>query len=193
MNSIFFIISIILNIILVIFLFFKTALNDILKEWCLDKRKDKREARERLINLRTSLVKLSALSPLLIVLLPAHFGKETQSQWEGALKEFTKESEDITKDEILFPNDIRILLKEFHERFGKAIVEVSTNFMYKTGLIGEDSALQLSNQAVATDLTKRLKELSHEISSSVLQIIERVEHELQKILQRKKKSSLKIK
>jgi hypothetical protein len=54
--------------------------------------------------------------------------------------------------------------------------------MYKTGLIGKDSALQLSDRAIITDLSKRLKDLSDEISLSVLQIVERVEHELQKIL-----------
>ena len=47
------IISIILNIVFAILLFFKSALNDILKDWWLEKKKKKEKAIERLIEFKT--------------------------------------------------------------------------------------------------------------------------------------------
>lgn len=160
MQTVILISSIILNFILAMLLFFKSALNDILKEWWLDKRTIKRENRDRLIELRSRLVKLSGLSPLLLIQSAIHqyekdpYMKEKfKSQWNSTLKAWGEENEYISKNEILFPNDIRILLREFQEKFAKATVEVITSLIYK----------------------ERMLELTQEVSSSVSQIIEKVD------------------
>ena len=47
------IISIVLNIIFVLLLFFKSALNDILKDWWIDRKKKKEEGIKKLIDFKT--------------------------------------------------------------------------------------------------------------------------------------------
>jgi len=137
MQTAIFFASIILNIFLIFSLFFKSALNDILKEWWIEKRKMKRKTREHLIELRANLLKLSTLSPLLLIQSAAHMNEKDpimkgkwKSQWDSTLKAWGQANEDISKNEILFPNDIRTFLKDFQEKMGKAATEVIANLIY---------------------------------------------------------------
>lgn len=163
MKTSFFVISIVLNILLIILLFFKSALNDILKEWWIDKRKVAKEAKGRLINLRANLLKLLTLSPLLLIQTAVHINekdpiakKQLKFQWDNTLKAWELANETITKDEILFPSDIRIPLKEFQEKMGNATTEIFKKPMYK----------------------ERLLEITQEISSSISKIIVKVDYYL---------------
>jgi len=160
MQTAIFMASIIGNVVLIILFIFKSALNDILKEWWMNKRKVVRENRERLIELRANLLKLSSLSPLLLIQSAVLnnekdpiMKKQLKDQWDSFLREWKLANEDILKKEILFSNDIRLLLKEFSEKWGKAITEVIISPIYK----------------------ERLLKLTEEISSSVSKIIGEVD------------------
>lgn len=160
MQTTIFMVSIIGNVVLIILFIFKSALNDILKEWWMNKRKVVRENRERLIELRANLLKLSSLSPLLLIQSAVLnnekdpiIKKQLKDQWDSFLREWKQVNEDILKKEILFSNDIRLLLKEFSEKWGKAITEVIISPIYK----------------------ERLLKLTQEISSSVSKIIGEVD------------------
>lgn len=126
----------------------------------MNKRKVVRENRERLIELRANLLKLSSLSPLLLIQSAVLnnekdpiIKKQLKDQWDSFLREWKQVNEDILKKEILFSNDIRLLLKEFSEKWGKAITEVIISPIYK----------------------ERLLKLTQEISSSVSKIIGEVD------------------
>lgn len=126
----------------------------------MNKRKVVRENRERLIELRANLLKLSSLSPLLLIQSAVLnnekdpiIKKQLKDQWDSFLREWKQVNEDILKKEILFSSDIRLLLKEFSEKWGKAITEVIISPIYK----------------------ERLLKLTQEISSSVSKIIGEVD------------------
>src|SRR4030067_2703121 len=59
-------ISIIVNITLVLLLFFRSALNDILKDWWIDRKEKKEAAIQRLIEFKTNFSILQVQSLLLI-------------------------------------------------------------------------------------------------------------------------------
>ncbi|MBC2703098.1 hypothetical protein [Desulfobacula sp.] len=148
------IISVILNIILVLLVFFKTALNEILKEWWQDKRNSQKELKERLITLRSTLLELSNTSTLLLILTAAkknekdiEVQKMYKEKWDNALSTYGELTDFITKNLPYYPIKVRKQYEEFESEMQKATGEVLTALMYKEKLleITENLTLIITN------------------------------------------------
>jgi hypothetical protein len=163
MELILLIISVAVNILFAFLLFFRSVLNDILKEWWLEKRKARKESKERLVTLRSNLLKLSNASSLLLILTATHQIKgdpevkqQMKVQWDSAAKSYGEIREAIVKDEPLLPNDLREGYKDFEAEMQKATKEVLNSLMYK----------------------ERLLEITQNVNSKITSIIERVDKHL---------------
>jgi hypothetical protein len=157
------IISVAVNLILALSLFFRSALNDIVKEWWAEKRKARKESKERLVVLRSNLLKLSNTSSLLLILTATNqietdpvVKQQMKSHWDSAVKSYGQIREAIIKDDPLLPNDIRREYREFEAEMQKATKEVLTALTYK----------------------ERLLEITEEVTSRITAIIESVDKHL---------------
>jgi hypothetical protein len=134
--------SIILNIILFFLLLFKSALNDILKEWWSDKRNAKKEYRDRLSMLRSNLTKLSG-SLVMVLIAMALRRVETdpeilemlESQYKNNLEIYKEINDLINKDYIHYPNNIRELINRFSQKTANDLVEVNKKQIHREFLL----------------------------------------------------------
>lgn len=163
MELILLIISVAVNILLAFLVFFRSALNDIIKEWWLEKRKTRKESKDRLVALRSNLVKLSNSSSLLLILTATNeietdpvMRQQMKPQWGSAAKSYGEIREAIIRDEALLPNDLRQGWKEFKAEMQKAGKEVLNSLMYK----------------------ERLLEITQNVTSKITSIIENVDKHL---------------
>jgi hypothetical protein len=163
MELILLIISVAVNILLAFLVFFRSALNDIIKEWWLEKRKTRKESKDRLVALRSNLVKLSNSSSLLLILTATNeietdpvMRQQMKPQWGSAAKSYGEIREAIIRDEALLPNDLRQGWKEFEAEMQKAGKEVLNSLMYK----------------------ERLLEITQNVTSKITSIIENVDKHL---------------
>lgn len=161
-----FIISLIINIFLAILLlvtfFFKSAINDILKEWWLERRKKINKKTEKLIELRSNLSKIERVSSILLVSLAVEKNpnmkiskEETKKQIINKTKELGQINDLILKNEPYFPESIRKLYKKYKEKYGQ--------FIEKIFISGE--------RIYREDLLEMLKE-EEEIINSIIKEIE---------------------
>jgi len=142
MKNLVLIISLILNLILAPILFFKSALNEIVKEWWKEKRKRKIESRNHLVELRKRLIRIQNWSHLMLINQasikyitdPIAKAKLTTSH-EEIKKEWGEANRYILDNEIHYPEDIKKLYKEYSEKLGKALAETITGVMYKERLL----------------------------------------------------------
>ena len=163
MELILLIISVAVNILLAFLVFFRSALNDIVKEWWLEKRKTRKESKDRLVALRSNLVKLSNSSSLLLILTATNqietdpvMRQQMKLQWDSAAKSYGEIREAIIRDEPLLPNDLRQGWKEFEAEMQKAGKEALNSLMYK----------------------ERLLEITQNVTSKITSIIENVDKHL---------------
>jgi len=149
--------SVFLNVILFLLVFFKSALNDILKHWWIEKQKAKKEFKECLIELRTNLYKLQSSSTLLIIAMALRRiekNPETKAmlddQYKNNLKVYGEVSNNMLKNEMFFPEDIREQIKQFQKNIGELTVEVNTKDMYKDRLLEINSEIVSGGTAIMT-------------------------------------------
>ena len=165
MDITFLYISIVLNIILIVVIFFKSALNDILKEWWINKQKEKKETIQHLAQLKTNLTKLSGLIPLIFVrtaqltsgqILNPNSKDYLQNQLKENNLNLGKINEDILANEIYYPIDIKNSLQDFSKNIAEFIQEIFTTQIYK----------------------ERMLEITTEIAKSTTSIIEKIDAHL---------------
>lgn len=143
MKTIALIISTTLNIILIVLFLFRTALNDIVKKWWMDRQKVKEEFKNRLVKLRVDLTELSKLSFLILVELgciSARIHPNIQAKFDSTLESLGKIHKNISDNEIYYPKDIRDLLSEFMGQLQKFTGEALNKQVSKERL------LQMSNE-----------------------------------------------
>lgn len=162
MDITFLYISIVLNIILIVVIFFKSALNDILKEWWINKQKEKKETIQHLAQLKTNLTKLSSLIPLIFVetaqltsgqISNPNFKDHLQNQLKENTLNLGKINENILANEIYYPIDIKNSLQDFSKNLAEFIQEIMTRQIYK----------------------ERMLEITTEITKSIISIIEKID------------------
>lgn len=131
MQKILLVISIFLNLLLFIAVFFRSALNEILKDWWTERRQAKKEHKHQLFNLRSHLLKISRLSSTILIFQAMINSKEdtaikiemfnnskpTLSQWHDI-------NNIIEENCINYPPDIRKLYAKYRREMGKATEEV---------------------------------------------------------------------
>ncbi len=165
MKTTFLYISIVFNIILIIIIFFKSALNDILKEWWINKQKEKKETIQHVAQLKTNLTKLSSLIPLIFIetaqLTSGQISDPNVKDYlQNQLKEHNlnlgKINEDILANEIYYPIDIKNFLQEFSKKLAGFIQEIMTSQIHK----------------------ERMLEITTEISKSISSITEKLDTHL---------------
>ncbi len=134
--------SITLNVILAPFVFFKSALNDILKKWWDNREQQKKQFQNHLIELRKRLMRIQNWSSITLITL-ASFKHGTdpaakmtmKANYDELIKKIGEVNQYILDNEIHYPEDIRKLYKEYNEKFGKALTETITSVMYKERLL----------------------------------------------------------
>lgn len=124
MSKILPIVSYILNGILIILLFFKSALNDILKEWYKERQNIKREKITKLKKLRSIVDKLKRLSFIMLVNSRSIVLNKSAPDYEELInmsKKYTKEwgefYQDIIADKADYPKNILGGIENFFKIF----------------------------------------------------------------------------
>ena len=140
-------ISIIVNITLVLLLFFRSALNDILKDWWIDRKEKKEAAIQRLIEFKTNFSILQVQSLLLIFTLAKKqvsliMGQAADQYIEDAyqnnLNNYSETGSSITKFLDLLPAD----LKTCYSNYEKEFTEIIRNIMH--GQVAKEGVLPVS-------------------------------------------------
>ena len=157
------IISVSVNIVFAMLLFFRSALNDIVKEWWLEKRKARKESKDRLVALRSNLLKLSNVSSLLLILTATNqietdqiVKQQMKSQWDGVAKSYGEIRDTIIKNDPLLPSDIRRAYKDFETEMQKATKEVLNSLMYKERLLDITQNVTSRIEAIIESVDKHL-------------------------------------
>jgi hypothetical protein len=157
------IISLAINILFALLLFFRSALNDIVKEWWSEKRKTRKESKDRLIVLRSNLLKLSNASSLLLILTATNqietnpiVKQQMKLQWDGVTKSYGEIRETIIKDDPLLPSDIRQAYKDYETEMQKATKEVLNSLIYKERLLEITQNVTSKIEAIIESVDKHL-------------------------------------
>jgi len=157
------IISLAVNLLFALLLFFRSALNDIVKEWWLEKRKARKESKDRLVALRSNLLKLSNVSSLLLILTATNqietdqiVKQQMKSQWDGVAKSYGEIRDTIIKNDPLLPSDIRRAYKDFETEMQKATKEVLNSLMYKERLLDITQNVTSRIEAIIESVDKHL-------------------------------------
>lgn len=134
-------ISIIINIFLAVCLFFKSALNDILKDVWQRRCKQKDDFRNCLIELRNKLLTLRDTWPYILIYqaqIMCESNLETKAIQERLRKMSMERSGEayghIRDNECRYPQDIRPLFEPCHAKFSAFLVEIVNTQMYKERL-----------------------------------------------------------
>ena len=101
------IISIIFNIIFALLLFFKSALNDILKDWWIDRKKEKKRAIKRLIDFKIMFNQLQSDSCVMILTL------SQKRAWRIMEREVDQITEDFYHNSLNTSSEARSAILEF--------------------------------------------------------------------------------
>ena len=119
------VVSIILNIIFVVILFFKSALNDIVKNWWIDRKKKKEEAIQRLVTFKTKFSIYQTQNLLIIITLAKKHAdlimeKPTdqfiEDAYQSSLNKFSEIGVSITELLDFLPPDLRSCYKRLNEQ-----------------------------------------------------------------------------
>lgn len=143
--QIFGIISIILNIIFALLLFFKSALNDILKEWWIDRKKKKEEAIKRLIDFKTKF-NLHQSQNLLVIFTLAQkqvgliMGRAVdqfiEDTYQSSLRTSAEAGSSIPEFLDFLPADLRSNYKRYNEQFTETIKNIMDGHVGKEDVMG---------------------------------------------------------
>ncbi len=129
------IISIIINIILASFLFFKSALNDILKDWWANRTSHRKTIKQKLSELRLGLLKIKDVTPLLLIQI-ATFKFNSQAaveigesnQYKKSVEEYGIANNKIREGEIYCNKNVRDLIDIYYNKTSKATEDaISSN------------------------------------------------------------------
>ncbi|MEE8423907.1 MAG: hypothetical protein V3S49_05145 [Thermodesulfobacteriota bacterium] len=158
------IISVIFNIIFVVLLFFKSALNDILKEWWLDRKKKKEVAIKRLIDFKTKF-NLQQTQGLLSVITLAL--KESSIIMGREVDQFI---DDSCQNSLRTSSEARSAISEFidylprdlithYRRYDEQLVEIIQKIM--EGKVSKEDVMEYSNKM--TSLVMEITNLADSI------------------------------
>jgi hypothetical protein len=134
------VISIILNIILVLLLFFRSALNDILKEWWIDRKKKKEAAIRRLIDFKTNFNDLQIQYFLVIITLAQKqvglimdraVAPFIEDMYQSSLDKVSKAGSQIAEFLDFLPVDLRGCYSRYNEQFTEIIKKIMQGHVAK--------------------------------------------------------------
>ena len=161
-KNILFIISLSINFILACLLFFKSALNEILKEWWLQRQSARKDKQKRLSDIRMSLLKLKASFPYLLLDIaiakedPKLASETRASHFKETANAFKQANENLRENEIYCDDETQYLLKELTKTFE------------------DSSSIILSSNTDKKNLLSMIEELSNNIEI----IIDKVEKQI---------------
>lgn len=160
MSTIALMISLVVNVVLIVCLFFKSALNEILKEYWRNKCNRKNERNQRVINLRKHLSTIRDSVTSELVAMAEWMNAEEpgkKAKYKGDLKALLKLSggsvRSIRDNMIYYPDNIKSALEVFFSEYQKFTGEIVEKPMYK----------------------ERLHEMSDYLDSSIGDIIEMID------------------
>ena len=145
------IVSIVLNILLVAAMFFKSAINNIILEWWKERKKEKNEKINNLNNLKTFIEKITRYYIIVLIdELHQQYHPEVLDNLDfikrhsKSVDELGNILEEISKSERLYPSNLRLSVREFTSKnsvyLEKLIGHKNTDSIYKiTQDIQDDS------------------------------------------------------
>lgn len=159
--------SLVLNVVLAICLFFKSALNDILKEYWQIKYKRKHDRNQRIINLRKHLSTIRNYATSNLVSIAEWHNAEDPNK-KAAYKERMVTSLKMSgdsyrlarEDMIYYPDEIKSALEKFMSEYQEFMEEILEKPIYK----------------------ERLYEMSDYINSAIDNIIEMIDKQRLKLI-----------
>lgn len=150
MAKILFVISIIFNIVLAITVFFRSALNEIFKQWWLEKRQAKKEHKQHLIDLRSNLLRLSRLSSTILIFqamanakTDPRIKKQMFDNSKPTLAQWAEINNTIEESTVHYPKDIQQLYAKYRHEMGKATEEVFLKSVY-----GQQSLIKFTDEVM---------------------------------------------
>ena len=162
MNDIILIISIVLNVVLAICIFFKSALNDILKEYWRNKQERKRQRNQRIIDLRKHLSAIQSAVTSNLVIIAVWWNAdnpEKEAIYKGHLETSLKISGEsfraAREDLIYYPEDIKTALEAFFAGYQKFIGEITEKPIYKERLVEMSDYLNSSIERIIAMIDKQ--------------------------------------
>ena len=134
------VISIILNIIFVLLLFFRSALNDILKEWWIDRKKKREATIRRLIDFKTNfgdlqiqffLVIITLAQKQLGLIMDQAVGPFIEDMYQSSLDRSSKAGSRIAGFLDFLPFDLRGCYSHYKEQFTEIIKNIMQGHVAK--------------------------------------------------------------
>jgi hypothetical protein len=159
-----FFISLGLNILQAVLLFFKSTINEIVKEWWVHRLNAKREHHDRLIELRSDLYKLRKSWPLILTMLAIaklHLGHPSHQTYITEATNIGKEIgpilQGIKKNEVHFSVDIRTSLSKLPDDFGIIVTDLlAKEHPNKTDILDMEKTIDARIDDVITLIDRQL-------------------------------------
>lgn len=163
-------VSIIINIILCVALFFKSALNDIAKEKWLEKKRDKKETIKRLADFRTLFSSYNQKNFLMLINLGRKLSLKKvgglvdsyiENSFQSNFEESGKLKQEINNNLVYLPKDIQENFREYEVRVTEILEKI-----FKGNLAEEDYInyceilMSFSSKCLATVESKLNSELN---------------------------------
>ena len=162
MKDIVLIISIVLNAVLAVCIFFKSALNDILKEYWRNKQERKRQRNQRIIDLRKHLSAIQNSATSNLVTMAVWWNADDPEQkaiYKGHLETSLKLSGDsfraAREDMIYYPEDIKAALEAFFAEYQKFTGEIVDKPIYKERLFEMSDYVNSSIEDITAMIDKQ--------------------------------------
>ena len=154
------VISVILNFLFGLLFFFRSALNDIIKEYWQQKCKRKEIFKNHLIELRKRILILQRLECHILIYQAIILYDTTLAErmrlsetLDSMIKECGQAHQYIRNNEVHYPEDIRELYKKYQRDFSDGIVEIVQKGTYKERLLEVTDILsdKLSSLMISID------------------------------------------
>ena len=138
-------ISIIFNIILVLLLIFKSVLNDILKEWWIDRKKKKEKAINRLVDFKVKFNIYQSQNLLIIINLALKQislikGREVEEfiedTYQSSLSMSSGSRSSISEFVDFLPADLRSCYERYNEQFTEILKNIMEGHVGKEDVMG---------------------------------------------------------
>lgn len=137
---------------LIIAVFFRSALNEIVKDWWIEKKQAKKEHKQQLLELRSNLLKLSRLSSTILIFQAMINSKDdavvkTQmfNNSKPTLTQWRDINNAIEERNIHYPRDIRELYAKYRREMGKATEKVFLKSVYD-----QQTLINLTDEVMGT-------------------------------------------
>ncbi|NQT96979.1 MAG: hypothetical protein HQ562_04495 [Candidatus Marinimicrobia bacterium] len=157
------ILSVILNIILVVVIFFKSSLNDIVANWWSNRKAREKERKELLIKMRSKFIHLTRISFLILIRMGVLKMEDNQinrnvlmRNSEQTLVEWQEINDFMVENEVHLPQSARSLYQSFSEMMRNFNGEILSEGPYRDRILEMHSELSVKIDEIVQILENEL-------------------------------------